>query len=264
VDNVHSYLTDQNQPEIWANRAEVHGIHDARGYYPICLRWFGQFVNALSGWAIDEPQGGQLFVGPPLVTRLLPLANVKFVLSYFSGSYPSLRMIKQFDFGLMIYETPGRMGPAWLAEAVGLGDATDADSFAQLRNNAIDFTEEAVVIGSLPQADAVRNTETTGSIASFQRPSPNRFEIEIEPGRRNLLVVSETYHPGWRARIDGRPAPVLRANHAFLGIPLPADGRRVEVAFEPFSFRIGVFLSLVAILVLSASIIVVLRRRTAP
>ena len=34
---------------------------------------------------------------------------------------------------------------------------------------------------------------------------------------RQLLVVSESYHPGWQAAVDGVPQPVLRVNGDFLG-----------------------------------------------
>src|SRR5439155_18529193 len=46
--------------------------------------------------------------------------------------------------------------------------------------------------------------------AQLQRDSPERMRIVLRaPGRRRQ-GVSEHFDPGWRARVDGASAPVLR------------------------------------------------------
>jgi uncharacterized membrane protein YfhO len=46
--------------------------------------------------------------------------------------------------------------------------------------------------------------------------------------------VSRTYHPSWTAEIDGTPAPVLRANHALIAVPLIRSGEhRVVLRYRP-------------------------------
>jgi uncharacterized membrane protein YfhO len=49
------------------------------------------------------------------------------------------------------------------------------------------------------------------------------------------LVLNDPYHPWWRASVDGRDAPILRANVLFRAVPVPAGRHRVEFAFEPLS-----------------------------
>ena len=58
-----------------------------------------------------------------------------------------------------------------------------------------------------------------------------------------LLVVSDTWYPGWRARVDGETARILRADHAFRALALTAGAHRVELAYAPLSFRLGAALS---------------------
>ncbi|MBN2310232.1 MAG: YfhO family protein [Candidatus Hydrogenedentes bacterium] len=62
----------------------------------------------------------------------------------------------------------------------------------------------------------------------------NRAEVEIGdlPGPRVLLFVDALY-PGWQATVDGRPAPMLRANDAFKAVELPAGTHRVVFAYRP-------------------------------
>ncbi len=63
-----------------------------------------------------------------------------------------------------------------------------------------------------------------------------------------------TYYPGWEATVDGTPTRILRADYAFLAVPLPAGATSVVLAYRPATFRAGLALSalgLVALLLLS-------------
>ncbi|OBS51040.1 hypothetical protein A8B73_18350 [Methylosinus sp. 3S-1] len=62
-----------------------------------------------------------------------------------------------------------------------------------------------------------------------------RIALDVESDRDGLLVLHDLYYPGWEARIDGRPAPIVKANILFRGVPTPAGRHRVEFLFRPFS-----------------------------
>ena len=51
-----------------------------------------------------------------------------------------------------------------------------------------------------------------------------------------MLVLHETYYPGWVAEIDGRPARILRADVLFRGVEVPPGQRTVVFRFAPLSF----------------------------
>ncbi|MGQ9715674.1 MAG: YfhO family protein, partial [Anaerolineae bacterium] len=63
------------------------------------------------------------------------------------------------------------------------------------------------------------------------------------------LFLSEVFYPGWRAEVDGEPAPISRANGFFRAVLVPAGQHRVVLVFSPPSWRVGLGLSLVAWLV---------------
>ncbi len=73
-----------------------------------------------------------------------------------------------------------------------------------------------------------------------QRFSAERIELEVEAPTATMLVVAQAYYPGWRATIDGQPVRVLRANHAFQALALPAGARRVTLVYEDRVFQAGV------------------------
>src|SRR5258708_21217345 len=60
---------------------------------------------------------------------------------------------------------------------------------------------------------------------------PGVYVLTIDSLRSDaVLVVSENWLPTWTARVDGRPAPVARANGTFITVPVPAHSR--DVVFE--------------------------------
>jgi uncharacterized membrane protein YfhO len=44
-------------------------------------------------------------------------------------------------------------------------------------------------------------------------------------------VVTNTWHPQWKASVDGKPQRVLRANHCFQAVSVPDPGEH-EVVLE--------------------------------
>ena len=58
-----------------------------------------------------------------------------------------------------------------------------------------------------------------------------------------LLVLSDSFFPGWEALVDGTRAPIVCADYAFRGVALAAGEHRVEFRYRPRSFRAGVALA---------------------
>jgi hypothetical protein len=73
---------------------------------------------------------------------------------------------------------------------------------------------------------------------------PGELAIDVDANGRQLLVVADSFHAGWRASVDGWPAEVLRVNGDFLGCLVDAGRHRVRLTFDPWSLRWGRWLSL--------------------
>lgn len=85
----------------------------------------------------------------------------------------------------------------------------------------------------------------------------DRIVCEVEAPTDGYLVLLDSYYPGWKARVDGADAPVLRANYAFRGAAVPAGTHRVEFRYRPTSFYAGLGISLFCLL---ACLLVCLKR----
>jgi hypothetical protein len=75
--------------------------------------------------------------------------------------------------------------------------------------------------------------------ATMVEERPGRFQIRVSCETAQLLVVSESFHPGWQAKIDGRPQPVWRTNGDFLGCTVEPGTRDVVLEFHPRSLCLG-------------------------
>ena len=76
---------------------------------------------------------------------------------------------------------------------------------------------------------------------------PERVVLTASTGTPGYLVLTDGYDPGWRARVDGAPTPILIANHAFRAIHLPAGTHEVIFEYRPPAYFLGATLSLTAL-----------------
>jgi hypothetical protein len=86
--------------------------------------------------------------------------------------------------------------------------------------------------------------------ARIVEESPGRLRLETRALTRQLLVLAESFHPGWRARVDAAPCDVVRVYGDFMGCVVPAGTHRVAFDFEPRSLRVGIALSLLGLVAL--------------
>jgi len=82
---------------------------------------------------------------------------------------------------------------------------------------------------------------------------PEHVSIEAELDSPGILVLSDSDYPGWHAQVDGRDAPILRANLLFRAVALSAGHHRVEFVFDPLSWRLGLALTSASVLALLAT-----------
>jgi hypothetical protein len=87
------------------------------------------------------------------------------------------------------------------------------------------------------------------AVMADQRPS--RLEIDVDCPAPQLLVVSESYHPGWKAHVDGAALDIYRVNGDFMGCVVGPGKRRVVMNFQPESLARGQHISFLGLCFLS-------------
>jgi len=77
----------------------------------------------------------------------------------------------------------------------------------------------------------------------------NKINVEYNSSRDGILVIAESFFPGWVARIDGVETELYPADVVFWGIFAPQGKHQIEFAYQPFSLKIGLLISVLSIVV---------------
>ncbi len=107
-----------------------------------------------------------------------------------------------------------------------------------------DIRKTAFVEAPLSGIDVGSGIPGTVTVDSYE---PNAVEMSVSSMTNSLLIVSDTYYPGWVASVDGKEASVYRANYAFRGIIIPKGAHKVRMYYQPDSVRLGFMASGVSI-----------------
>ncbi len=177
---------------------------------------------------------------------LLDLAGVRWIVSRGEPPYPDLEKVVPAGpsasdrwFALPnLYRSSTALPRAFVVHSSRR--ASDAEARAALFDPAQPFRTTALLA---PDAPLPPTQSCEGSQARIERASNNRLELEVEACGDGVLVVADTFYPGWRATLDGAPAPIFRADYLVRAIPIPAGHHRVEMRFLPGIFLAGAALS---------------------
>ncbi len=108
--------------------------------------------------------------------------------------------------------------------------------------------------------DALPATCTKGRVRrSAGTPGEERYEVETNASA--YMVVRASHARGWRARVDGVPTPVLRANGKHRAIAVPAGRRDVMLHYEAPGLVAGAAFSLVSLIAAALLFVTSPRRR---
>jgi hypothetical protein len=89
--------------------------------------------------------------------------------------------------------------------------------------------------------------------AEYRQEHPDRVVLRVTTESPGLLVVADTWMPGWRATLNGRAVPIFRGDHAFRVVALPEPGRiEVVMSYRAPGLAIGGIISCGAMGVLGA------------
>jgi hypothetical protein len=226
------------------NVGMVFGLEDVRGYDPISLRRYMALMNQMAG---------TVRVGHHLLFRqvdapLLDFLNVRYALSEepLSGSWEAI----DEDGNVRLYENTNVLPRAFMVYT-SLHASTPAESLRMTLAPNFDFRTSVVLEGDAPPLEQPMPSRPPAVEIIHSLPGEMRVEVATEGA--GVLVVSDPYAPGWVASVDGAPAEILIANHAFRAVQVSAGEHTIEFRYRPLSFTIGAWISgvsLVALLLL--------------
>ena len=98
--------------------------------------------------------------------------------------------------------------------------------------------EPAVVAGETAwpapnaQASPVAGPPGRAGTCAMGTFAPRRIQARCQATRAGLAVFVEKYERGWRAEVDGRAAPLLRANLVMRGVPVESGKHQIVLEYR--------------------------------
>lgn len=193
--------------------------------------------------------------------RLLQVGAVADVVALHAQGLQALTPVATLD-ALMrepvrVFEVPDPRPRAYAVSGARIADGGDAVRI--LLDAGFDPRREIVLPSGRPSAPgpAFRGDAVLTSVGT------DRIALDVELSAPGYVVMVDAYDPGWRARVDGRETPVLRANVAFRAVAVGAGRHSVELRYRPRALLVGSALTALTVLALAAAGVVTLRRRAA-
>jgi hypothetical protein len=100
-----------------------------------------------------------------------------------------------------------------------------------------DLASAAVVEGKIKDLPA--GGDGGPGAVEIRQAGNGRLTVETDSTAGGYLVISEVWHPGWRAKIDGKDAPLYRTDLTLMGLVIPYGSHRLELDFVPLRWSEG-------------------------
>jgi hypothetical protein len=175
--------------------------------------------------------------------KLLRTFNVKYLVAFQSLPEKGTRLTGRFpDSFSWLYEIEGTIPRAYVVNK-GVVEKDSKQVLRLLSSAGFDPTREVVLDSEIAMPPA-RQLRATAQIVRYENEI---VTIATSADSEAILVLADSYYPGWKAFVDGREEIIRRANLFFRAVPLPAGNHTVEFRYEPRSFTIGLAISSVAL-----------------
>jgi Bacterial membrane protein YfhO len=245
-----------------------YGLYDARGYDLPVVESFGQVWTRYVApptplLPLDTPAVPVLDLElHPAALRILSLLGVRDILEQKNEKPLQLPDVHEVYDGpdATIYANGNALPRTWLVadQQVVKGDTA---ALTALGSPGFDPRQSVITETRLPGLAQSRSGGAAPGRSRIVHYAAQRVTIQSDATRASELVLSDTYYPGWKVTVNGRPARIDRVDYMFRGVAVPAGRSTIVFTYDPASFKIGVVVTLVAIVVLAAAVFVGLRRR---
>ncbi len=235
------------------------GLRDVRGYDAVDPARIVDLLNLASdprstelSYASSQWQAPQLGLnarGDLLLSPVLDMLEVRYLI--FRGTPPPDAHTAFRGLDYWVAPNPSVLPRPFIPRRVETV-ANDTDCLRKLASPAFDPREVAYV------ESPVNLPADCQGAAGLVCDLPNRVTINLSMKTAGLIVLADLWDKGWKARVDGRPVPILRTNHAVRGVIVPPGASTLEFRYWPASFAWGLGLAGFALIVLLVSVAKVL------
>lgn len=233
-------------------------LQSPQGYDPLYLKRYKELISTGEDAKIGNlfsdrstvllPKNGQY------TPRLLSLLGVKYILyakddGWRSWSFPFWKNLDQYK---LVYDDPKFQvleNKNALPRAFLVGDYEVINENQKIIDRLLDKSfnlSERITLEEKPLEKI-----TFGKGAAFVKNyTSGKIEIDVDHAVPQMLFISDSFYPGWQAKIDGKSTKIYRADYAFRAVFVPEGRHLVKFTYEPSNLKTSIIISSFTVLFL--------------
>lgn len=252
-----AYFTVQGQPtfeqavalsyqNLLPNVGTLYGMDYFQEIDALGRRGYSDFLRVANGLPFEQQ------------IKLLSTFNVKHVVSFRELPEKYISLVRRFpEYLSWLYEIKTVVPRAYMVTKLSV-EKESAKIFQRLSATEFDPLREVVLDANVLLAPMV----ATWAKVDIQRYENSAVTMATVSNGESILVLADSFYPGWKAYVDGTQTAIFRANYFYRAVRLPGGKHQVEFRYEPTSFKIGAIISLATLLfIILISISVCVRQR---
>lgn len=244
------------ETEIATNFHTAFRLFSSEGYDPLYSRRYGEFMSAADEGklpkSIPRSDADITMENQTNRNRLIDLTSTRFISAKVTD--PD----KHWEQEPLKYD-PSRFELVWQKQGFKIYENLQALARIKLYYDWQVLSDDRKIIETLydqqfnpheqvlleknPGIEPSGAGEGSVKITNYQSAT---VEIDLEGEKPAILLLTDSFYPGWKARIDDKPVEILRANYTFRALVVPEGNHKIIFYYHPRSFIWGAVISILA------------------
>ena len=217
-----------------------------------------QIIESLAKSEIRE-KSGILTLGPTS-RKILDLTNVTYIISAKPLNDPKWQYqttISQNQNSIYVYNNTQPVPHTFIVTNYKVA-STLQDYVNILKSDDFDYFSTVIIEKEIDFPKNVSSGKNDVSISLYQN---TKVVLKTNQETDSLVVISDSFYPGWKAKIDGKDTEILAANINARAVVSPKGKHTIEMIFRPDYLKESLYAS-VGFFFLAIAIVFKTRRTT--
>ncbi|MFC1851133.1 YfhO family protein [candidate division CSSED10-310 bacterium] len=235
------------------NSSLIYSLSDIRSYDPLISVRYRRYLSL-----IDQKANEHLYIMWNYDSKLIDLLNVKYILlppnqhldkwdRHNKTRHAAEKFKLAYRGDLTIYQNKGCLPRAFMVHEIQVFDDA-ARAIAQLQDPEFDPRKAVIIEDSGIQNRTFPDGEATVKVIELQ---DHKIKVQVSSLSDGCLVLAQNYSPGWKVFVDGQEQDLHQVNFILCGVLMKAGQHVVEFKYQPSSFLLGLFATLLSLLLLT-------------
>jgi hypothetical protein len=153
-----------------------------------------------------------------------------------------------------VYENKSALPRAYLVNSY-IATRDEGESLQAISENIANLSWLVVLENGAPSFSPSAEPADPGQVV-IEEYGINEVELYVEATEPSLVVLTDSYYPGWNAFVDGDRKPLWRANSLFRAVEVSPGEHDVVFRYQPASVRWGITISFCSLILIFAGLLI--------